>query len=380
MTSPPAQTDSDLPLRVSTLELFFDLVFVFTITQLTSMLARDISFAAAGRVLLIFGLLWWMYGGYAWLTNTRTPSRAPERLLLLVGMAGFLIIGLAIPDAFGSSGTHGRDGLALGLGYLIVVAVHSGLYLRVNPNIWRLLPFNLASPLLVIIAGLTPAPAAYALWGAALAVQVLGPVFVRIGGRFDIQPTHFVERHGALMIVAFGESVADIGIGAEGQRVTFALALSAALGLALAASLWWTFFGTGDDDLAEEAMTAADPSLRPRLALSAYFYAYIPMLLGIVAAAAGLKHAIGHPGATLPTGPAVSLAGGITLFLAGDALFRRALRIGTPWYRAAGAALALACWPVAATLSAAAGIVLLTVVVAATLAAERWAVEVTVKA
>ena len=77
MTSPPAQTDSDLPLRVSTLELFFDLVFVFTITQLTSMLARDISFAAAGRVLLIFGLLWWMYGAYAWLTNTRTPVQAP---------------------------------------------------------------------------------------------------------------------------------------------------------------------------------------------------------------------------------------------------------------------------------------------------------------
>src|SRR5262249_52029474 len=118
------QRPPDLPLRVSTLELFFDLVFVFTITQLTSMLARDISFAAAGRVLLIFGLLWWMYGGYAWLTNTRTPSRAPERLLLLLGMAGFLIIGLAIPHAFGGGGARGRDGLALGLGYLLVVVVH----------------------------------------------------------------------------------------------------------------------------------------------------------------------------------------------------------------------------------------------------------------
>jgi low temperature requirement protein LtrA len=361
---------TDFPLRVSTLELFFDLVFVFTITQLTGLLARDISFAAAGRVLLIFGLLWWMYGGYAWLTNTRTPSRAPERLLLLVGMAGFLIIGLSIPGAFGSDGAHGEDGVALGIGYLLVVLVHSALYLRVNRNIWRILPFNLTSPLLVIIAGLTAAPAAYVLWGAALAIQVLGPVFVRLGGRFEIQPGHFAERHGALLIVAFGESVADVGIGAAQQRVTVALALSAVLGLALTAALWWAFFGAGDDERAEAAMSAADPELRPRLALSAYFYAYIPMLLGIVAAAAGLKTAVGHPGAALATGSALALAGGVTLFLAGDVAFRHVLRISPLGYRAAAALAALAAWPVAVATSAAAGIVLLTGVVAAALAAE----------
>jgi low temperature requirement protein LtrA len=367
--------DADPPLRVSTLELFFDLVFVFTITQLTSMLASDVSFAAAGRVLLIFGLLWWMYGGYAWLTNTRTPSLAPERLLLLVGMAGFLIIGLSIPHAFGTNGARGQDGLAIGLGYLLVVLVHSGLYLRVNPNIWRILPFNLASPVLVIAAGLLTAPAAYFLWAAALAIQVLGPAFVRLGGRFDIQPAHFVERHGALMIVAFGESVADVGAGAEHDRVTVALALSATLGLALTAALWWAFFGTGDDDRAEEALTAADQAIRPRLALSAYFYAYIPMLLGIVAMAAGLKTAIGHPGTTLSAGPALALAGGVTLYLAGDVMFRRVLRIGSPWYRAAAAAVALVAWPVAVAVGAAAGIALLTAIVAAGLTAERVTVK-----
>ena len=376
MTSPPGQqTDSEVPFRVSTLELFFDLVFVFTITQLTSMLASNVSFAAAGRVLLIFGLLWWMYGGYAWLTNTRAPSAAPERLLLLLGMAGFLIIGLSIPHAFGTSGARGQDGLALGLGYLLVVIVHSCLYLRVNRNIWRIIPFNLTSPLLVIVAGLLTAPGAYFLWAAALAIQVLGPAFVRLGGRFAIQPAHFVERHGALMIVAFGESVADVGAGAEHDRVTVALALSAVLGLALTAVLWWAFFGTGDDDRAEEALTAAGEAIRPRLALSAYFYAYVPMLLGIVAMAAGLKTAIGHPGATLSAGPALALAGGVTLYLAGDVLFRRALRIGSPWCRAAGAAGALVAWPVAIAVGAAAGIALLTAVVAIALAAERVTVE-----
>jgi low temperature requirement protein LtrA len=223
-------------LRVSTLELFFDLVFVFTLTQLTATLARDVSWLAVVRLLLIFGVLWWMYGGYAWLTNARTPSRAPERLLLLIGMAGFLVIGLSIPEAFGSHGAHSRDGLALGLGYLVVVCVHSVLYLRVNRNIWRILPFNLTSPVLVIIAGLAPPAAAYGLWAAALAVQVIGPLFGRLDSRFEIRPAHFVERHGALIIVAFGESVADVGLGAEGHPVTVSLALSATLGLALAAS------------------------------------------------------------------------------------------------------------------------------------------------
>jgi low temperature requirement protein LtrA len=367
--------DPDPPLRVSTIELFFDLVFVFTITQLTSVLGEHVTPASAGRVLLIFGLLWWMYSGYVWLTNTRTPSRVPERLLILLAMVGFLIVGLSIPHAFGADGERGRDGLALGLGYLLVVAVHSGLYLRANRNIWRIAPFNLGSALLLVIAGLTPAPATYALWGAALAIQVFAALFVRLGGRFEIQSEHFVERHGGLLIVAFGESVADVGIGAEGHRVTVGLALSAALGLALTAALWWAFFGTGDDDRAARSLSRAARTERPRLVLIAYFYSYIPMLLGIVGIAAGLKTAIGHPGATLTTGPAVALAGGVTLFLAGDVLFRGVLRTGIPWYRAAAAALALAAWPVAMSVDAAAGIALLTVMVAAALAAEHVTVK-----
>ena len=371
---------TDLPQRVSTLELFFDLVFVFTITQLTSILAREVSFAAAGQVLLIFGVLWWMYGAYAWLTNTRTPVQAPERLLLLLGMAGFLIIGLSIPGAFGTPTTHGRDGVALGVGYLLVVLVHGGLYLRVNRNIQLVLPFNLVSALLVILAGLVPSGPEYVLWAATLALQALSPLVVSPRGRFDIAPAHFVERHGAVIIVAFGESVADIGIGAAGQTVTVSLALSAVLGLSLTAALWWAFFGTDDDERAEAAMTAADPAARPQLALNAYFYAYIPMLLGIVAAAAGLKHAIGHPGAALPLGPALALAGGVTLFLTGDVLFRRALRIGPSWFRMAAAGVALAAWPVAVAMDAAAGIALLTAVVAVALAAERRAERATVEA
>jgi hypothetical protein len=142
-----APGDGDAPLRVSTLELFFDLVFVFAITQLTGILSHEVTVEDGFQVLLIFGVLWWMYGGYVWLANARTPSRTPERLLMLVGMAGFLIMALAIPDAFG------RDGVALGVGYLIVVVVHGWLYQRVNRNIARITAFNVAAALLVIAAG-----------------------------------------------------------------------------------------------------------------------------------------------------------------------------------------------------------------------------------
>src|SRR5690242_8140064 len=286
VTAPEPDTDGDAPLRVSTLELFFDLVFVFAITQLTGILSHDVTVADGFRVLLVFGALWWMYGGYVWLSNARTPSRAPERLLMLLGMAGFLIMALAIPDAFW------RDGVALGLGYLVVVLVHAWLYRRINANIARVAPFNLAAALLVIAAGVVKGTAGYVLWAAAIAVLVLSPLVVGVRGRFSIQPSHFTERHGALVIIVFGESVVDIGIGAEEHEVTVALALSAALGLALAAALWWAYFGAADDERAEWAMTDADPAVRPALALAAYFYAYIPMLLGVVALASGLKQAI----------------------------------------------------------------------------------------
>lgn len=376
MTEPaadaPGEGDREEPLRVSTLELFFDLVFVFAITQLTSILARDLTVLGAVRVLLIFGVLWWMYGGYVWLSNARTPVETPERLLMLVGMGGFLIVGLAIPHAFG------RDGVAFGVGYLVVVGVHTWLYQRINRNIARVAPFNVLSALLIIGAGLaggTWLGPAYGLWAAALAVQVLSPLVTRVRGRFAIRPDHFAERHGALVIIVFGESVADIGIGVgtAGQVITTSLVVSAALGLALAAALWWSYFGVGDDDRAEQAMTRADPAARPGLALAAFFYAYIPLLLGIVAVAAGVKRAIGHAGSTLPYPACLALAGGVALYLAGDMAFRHALRIGVQRYRAAAAVAALAVSGVGVWLSVAAEIALLAVIVVAALVLERRA-------
>jgi low temperature requirement protein LtrA len=361
-----SEEESGQPLRVSTLELFFDLVFVFAITQLTSILARhDLTVADGFRVLLVFGVLWWMYGGYVWLATARTPSETPERLLMLVGMAGFLIMALAIPGAFF------RDGAALGIGYLIVVLVHGWLYQRVNKNIARVVPFNLIAAALVIAAGIVKGPAGYVLWAAALAVPALSPLVIKPHGRFSISPSHFTERHGALVIIVLGESVVDIGIGAEGHDVTVSLCLSAVLGLALAAVLWWAYFGAADDERAERSMTDAEPAVRPGLALAAYFYSYIPLLLGIVAMASGVKQAIVRTDSTLPAGPCWVMGCGVALFLAGSAAFRHALKIGTQRCRLGAAAVALAASAVGVTLSVAAEMALLIAIVAAALALER---------
>src|SRR3984957_10534147 len=241
-------TTGDEPLRVSTLEIFFDLVFAFTLTQLTAVLASRLTWLTVAQVLLVFGLLWWMYEGYAWLTNSRPPAATAERLLLLVGMSGFLVIGIAIPHGFADYG------VVLGLGYLLVVLVHAGLYYRVNANILRVAPFNVASAVLVTIAGLLHGPgtataASYALWATALAVQLGSPLIVHPAGRFELRPGHYCERHNALVIVAIGESVAAVGIGAadpaSAGQVSWRLLAGAVLGLAVAAALWWLVFGTG---------------------------------------------------------------------------------------------------------------------------------------
>ena len=374
MTSPrdaPARRadPGGAPLRVSTVELFFDLVFAFTLTQLTSLLAHHLSVAGAVQVLLVFGVLWWMYGGYAWLTNTRTPDRPPERLLLLLGMAGFFVAGLAIPHGF----TSRESGVALGLGYLVVVWVHGTLYFRVNRNIARVAPVNVSSALLVIAAGLAGGPAAYALWAAALAVQVFSPLVINPRGRFRIGPAHFVERHGALVIIALGESVAATGIAGAAGGVTLRVAGVAVLGLAVSAALWWVYFGDHDDERAERAMTAADPAERPALALSAYFYAHIPILLGVVALAAGVRLTFAHAGHSHPVGQAVAVAAGAALFLAGDASFRRALRIGPIRFRLAAAAFALATAALGATVAVEAQLAVLLAGIVAMLAAERRA-------
>lgn len=329
--------------RVSTLELFFDLVFVFTITQLTAFLADDLSGRGLIRIVLMLAIMAWMYGGYAWLTNAVSPTTRFRRTLMLTGMGGFLAIALAIPEAFGASGW------IFGLGYFVVNAVHSGLFLAAGgPGVARamarLAPLNLLSATLVLAGGFLPGGWRYALWIAALLVMVASPYLHRIN-EFSISPTHFVERHGLLIIIALGESIIAIGVGAAGLELDLRIVLIAILGLTLAYLMYWVYFG-GDQEQAEHALAAVDPSRRAAVALAAFGWAHYFLLLGIVVVSAGIKKAVGHAFDHLTLGQALALAGGLAIYLLGDVAFRRVLALGVLRYRAAGAVLSLATIPV----------------------------------
>ncbi|MGW2425386.1 low temperature requirement protein A [Streptomyces sp. NPDC001709] len=349
-TTPPDTATEDPGRRVTALELFFDLVFVFTLTQLTVLLAHDLSFATAGRVALILVVLFWMYGAYAYLTNQVPPDRPSRRLLLMLGMAAFLVCALAIPRVFDDTG------VVFGLGFLLVVIVHTVLYTRSHgwDSIWYGVPNALAA-LSVTAAGTVDGLAADVFWLLAIALQFVTPLVAEHGpGRRDgrsaatlrvqlgaLDPAHFVERHGLLLIIAFGESVISIGVGIGDLPLTPGLFCGAFLALALSVALWWTYF-VRDEEAAEEAFRATPPPARWRLAMNAYYYAFLPMLLGIAFLAAGIKKTLGHLAEHPGPGPALALAGGIALFLAGDAAFRTALRLRPVRHRAVTAPLALA--------------------------------------
>ncbi|MEV8531920.1 low temperature requirement protein A [Streptomyces sp. NPDC051211] len=364
--------------RVSTLELFFDLVFVFTVTQLTVLLAGDLSLRGAGQVLVIFTVLFWMYGGYAHLTNQVPPDSNARRVALMLAMGAFLVCALAVPTAFGAGG------VAFGLGYLVVVLVHSALFMQAHGLgvAWFGLP-NLLCALAVTAAGFFDGAPAWALWVLALLLQFATPVIVRraaatgddtaeetvgeqLGG---MSAAHLVERHGLLLIIVFGESVIAIGIGVGSMPLTFGIAMGAFLALAVASALWWMYF-VGDEGRAEEVFAETEPDQRFKLAMLAYYYAFLPMLLGIAAFAAGVKKTIGHLGEHLHTGPAAALAGGVALYLAGDILFRRALHIGPVRYRAAALVLVVATVPAGTRLSGAWQLVALVAVLVGTLLVE----------
>jgi len=318
--------------RVTTLELFFDLVFVFTITQLTALLSESLSWERLLQSFLIFIILFWMYGGYVWLTNSVPPVTPVRQLFLIAGMTAFLICALAIPNAF-------RDaGVAFGIGYLIVIAVHGAMYMHsVGWKISRIVPMNLLSAAAVIAAGLVEGPARYFLWLLAIALHVITS-FLGSRLQLELRVGHFVERHGLLLLVALGESI--IAIGAGGTELDLPFVLAAVLGLILTAALWWIYFAR-DDEVARDNMLARAGSAQLGQALSAYFYAFIPMLFGIILLATGIHSSIEHLMDKLDLVHAFVFGGGVGLYLIGTAIFRRASGMHAMTFRYAAALLTI---------------------------------------
>lgn len=329
-------------IRVSTLELFFDLVFVFTITQLATTLAEDLTLATLGNVMLILFVVWWMYSGYAWLTNAVAPSSTTRRTLLLTGMGGFLVMALSIPEAFGDYGW------LFGVSYLVVNLVHGALFSTAGPQARQaqrlVAPLNVVSALLVLAGGLVPEPWRHLLWVAAPLVQI-ATGYSRDIERYTVSAGHFAERHGLVVIVAIGESIIAIGAGFHSLDLGSGEILVAVLGLWVAYYLWWFYFA-GDDARAEHVLAGTDdPRRRARLALDAWGYAHYFILLGIVIAAVGIKKTTGDAFEPLPWTEALTLSGGVALYLLGHAGFLALLRLRGVYHRLAGAAVVLATVP-----------------------------------
>jgi low temperature requirement protein LtrA len=354
--------------RVSTLELFFDLVFVFTITQLTGVLVEGVDAEALYRVVVMLLLIWWMYDGYAWLTNAISTDRLGFRLLLIGGMGGFFVVALAIPDAYDG------DGVAFGIGYLAVIALHAAMYIRGTSAsevraILRVVPFNLLAAGLVLTGGALGGAAQEALWTPTAVLLWATPWLTTVEG-FVISVAHFVERHGLVVIIALGESIIAIGAAAAELDLDAGVALVALVALCLSAALWWVYFS--DEEAVEAAMNATSPERRPRLGLVGFGYWHYGIILAIVAVAAGLERALEHPWDLSDAWTAVVLAAGVAAFVACEVGFRRTFGITRSRLRLVTALAVLATIPLGTGIGALAQIGALTAIMAAALTAEGW--------
>ncbi len=342
--------------EVTPLELFFDLVFVFAMTQVTVLLADDPTWAGVLRGMLVLAALWWAWTVYAWLTSTMDVDEGGVRLAMLASMGAMLVVALAVPGAFGD------DAVLFGVSYLLVRLLHlvlSALVGRDDPDrlsaLLRFAPTSIIGPSLLVLAGFLEGDARIGVWVVALAIDYLGPVTIGVGGGWRVAPEHFAERHGLIVLIALGESIIAIGVGA-GFELEAGVIVGAVLGIVVVSALWWLYFDVAAIFARRRLMQAEGLELH-YLAL-AYSYLHLPMVAGVVLFALGLKTTLDHFGEALDAVPAVALCGGTALYLLGHIafLFRTTGRIFRR--RTIGAVALLALVPVALVVPALAALAL----------------------
>lgn len=346
--------------RVTPLELFFDLVFVLALTQCTALMAKDPTWAGLGRGLLLLGLLWWAWVGYAWLTSFVDPEEGFVRIALFAAMAALLIVSLCIPDAFGDHGA--AFAVAYGLvrvGQLALFASAS----RDDPALRSQvlgLSMSTAVGISILLAGtFFDGTGRVALWTVALVLDCGGPFIARTDG-WRLMPEHFAERHGLIVIIALGESIVAVGTGA-GEDVSAGVMVAAVLAIGLAAALWWTYFDVVALVAARHLAGAAEGRERNEMARDSYSYLHLPMIAGIILAALGIKKVLGDVDKDLSSVTAAALVGGVVLYLLAHVAFRwRNIRTLNR-HRLLVALLLVAALPALATLPALAVLAIVTV-------------------
>jgi low temperature requirement protein LtrA len=361
--------EGDAEHQVTPLELFFDLVFVFAITQVTRLLADEPTWLGVLRAMLVLAALWSAWNGYAWLTSAMDVDEGGVRLAMLGAMGAMLVVALAVPGAFGD------DALLFGLAYLVVRLLHLVLSVivgRDDPDrlgaLLRFAPTAIAGAVLLVVASFLHDDARIAVWAVALAVDYLGPVVIGMGRGWRVAPEHFAERFGLIILIALGESIIAIGVGA-GFELGTGVVVAALLGVVVVSALWWLYFDVAAI-LARLRLAEATGVERARLARDAYNYLHLPMVAGIVLFALGLKTTLGDVGASLDTVPAVALCGGIALYLIGHIAFLFRATAYVFRRRTVGAVVLLALIPAALAIPALAALALVSTVCSGVVAYE----------
>jgi low temperature requirement protein LtrA len=307
--------------RVTALELFFDLVFVLALTQCTALMADEPTWTGLAKGVAVLGVMWWCWVGYTWLCSVVDPEEGVVRIVMFTAMAGLLLAALAIPDAFGD------EALLFAIAYGIVRGMQLVLFLvasRDDPGLRHAVGGLVMSTMigvgLLLAASFADGTLQGALWGLALVLDVGGPLVIDPSG-WRMQPEHFAERHGLIVIIALGESIVAIGVGAE-AGVTFAVAVAVVLGIAVAAAQWWLYFDVVALVAARRLAKAEPGRERNTIGRDSYSYLHFFMVAGIVLVALGMKKTLGHTGEALELVPAVALLGGASVYLLAHVLFR----------------------------------------------------------
>jgi low temperature requirement protein LtrA len=353
--------ERDTEHQVTPLELFFDLVFVFAFTQVTRLLVDDPTWSGVLRGMLVLAALWWAWSVYAWLTSAMDVDEGGIRLVVLAAMGAMFGAALAVPGAFGD------DAILFGFTYLLLRLLHlvlSAIVARDDPDrrgaLFRFAPTAITGPLLLVLAGFLEGDARIAVWLVALAIDYLGPVVIGVGGGWRVASEHFAERHGLIIIIALGESLISIGVGA-GLDLDPGVIAAATLGIVVVSALWWLYFDVAAIFARRRLIEARGLELH-RLALHAYSYLHLPMVAGIVLFALGLETTLHHLDDALDTVPAVALCGGAALYLLAEIAFLF-LSMGRIFRRRTIAAvILLALIPAAAAIPALAALALVSAV------------------
>ncbi len=359
---------------VTTFELFFDLVYVFAMTQVTGYILHAHDTLGVLQGLLVLALLWWTWCAYAWLGNQARADTGVVRAAMAVAMAALFVVALTVPEAWhdAKGGLYGP--LVLVGAYLIVRCLHLSVYTlaaRGDPGLRRQVAISwvptLAGAALLIAGALLGGELQVFFFAGALAVDWGGVYVTSREGNWRIQSApYWTERYGLFIILSIGESVVAIGVGAAGQPISTPLLAAGVLGIATALCLWWLYFDVVSS-AAEHRLREAQGQARVRMAIEAYTYGHFPIVAGIIVGAVGVEGVLAHAGDVKPLGffYAAALYGGIALYLAGHLFFKQRIdaTLGVP--RLVTVVVLLLALPVAAFLPplvGLAGLVLLLVV------------------